>query len=190
MWWRILIAVVCAIVIVVGMVVGVFFASYPLRYKADIRSVSAQFNIEPCLIASVIHAESRFRANSISNKGAIGLMQLMPRTAKYMAVKLGMGENIIENLTEPAINIKIGTAYLAYLLERFDDERTAIMAYNAGEGNVRRWLANDDFAKTVTRIGEDGEVIKQRVLVTTPFRETNAYVARVMSSRRAYRFRF
>ena len=156
---------------------GIFFAVYPLRFKNDIRAAGTRFNIEPDLIASVIWAESSFRPNAISSKGAVGLMQVLPSTAVYISKKVGLPEGDLEN---PTHNILVGVAYLRYLLDRFGCVRTALIAYNAGEGNVARWLNDQNFS---------AEVNGKRVLVTTPYRETNAYVEKVLGTRRFYRWR-
>ena len=104
-------------------------------------------NIRPELVAAVVQAESRFKPTARSGAGAIGLMQLVPRTGRWMGAR---------DLTNPAQNIAAGAKYLKYLSERFNGNETKrIAAYNAGEGNVRRF----------------GGV--------PPFRETRNYVAKV-----------
>src|SRR5688500_2227677 len=104
-------------------------------------------NIRPELVAAVVQAESRFKPTARSGAGAIGLMQLVPRTGKWMGAK---------DLTNPAQNVAAGAKYLKYLNERFDGNETKVIAaYNAGEGNVKRF----------------GGV--------PPFRETRSYVKKV-----------
>ncbi len=109
-------------------------------------------DLPPELVAAVAHTESKFVPTARSNRGAVGLMQLVPRTGRW----LGAG-----NLTDPAQNIMAGAKYLRYLSDRFGgDNQKAIAAYNAGEGNVRRF----------------GGV--------PPFKETRNYVQRVSSFQR------
>ena len=104
-------------------------------------------NVRPELVAAVVQAESRFKPTARSGAGAVGLMQLVPRTGRWMGAR---------DLTNPAQNIAAGTKYLKYLHERFDGNETKmIAAYNAGEGNVKRF----------------GGV--------PPFKETRKYVAKV-----------
>jgi soluble lytic murein transglycosylase-like protein len=104
-------------------------------------------NLRPELVAAVVQAESRFKPTARSGSGAIGLMQLVPRTGRWMGAR---------DLTNPAQNIAAGAKYLKYLNERFDGNETKVIAaYNAGEGNVKRF----------------GGV--------PPFRETRSYVQRV-----------
>ncbi|HEV7240610.1 MAG TPA: transglycosylase SLT domain-containing protein [Thermoanaerobaculia bacterium] len=104
-------------------------------------------NVRPELVAAVVQAESRFMPTARSGAGAVGLMQLVPRTGRWMGAR---------DLTNPAQNVAAGAKYLKYLNERFDGNETKmIAAYNAGEGNVKRF----------------GGV--------PPFRETRNYVAKV-----------
>lgn len=97
-------------------------------------------NIRPELVAAVVQAESRFKPTARSGAGAIGLMQLVPRTGKWMGAK---------DLTNPAQNISAGAKYLAYLHDRFDGNETKVIAaYNAGEGNVQRFRGVPPFKET------------------------------------------
>lgn len=111
-------------------------------------------DLDPALVAAMVQQESRFIPTARSHAGAQGLMQLVPRTGRWMGAK---------NLMNPAENVKAGTKYLKYLNERFDgDERKVIAAYNAGEGNVKRF----------------GGV--------PPFKETRKYLTKVNSYRAEY----
>ncbi|HJQ38739.1 MAG TPA: lytic transglycosylase domain-containing protein [Thermoanaerobaculia bacterium] len=97
-------------------------------------------NIRPELIAAVVQAESKFKPSARSGAGAIGLMQLVPRTGRWMGAK---------DLHNPAQNISAGAKYLKYLNERFDGNETAVIAaYNAGEGNVKRFRGVPPFKET------------------------------------------
>jgi soluble lytic murein transglycosylase-like protein len=97
-------------------------------------------NIRPELIAAVVQAESRFKPTARSGAGAIGLMQLVPRTGRWMGAR---------DLTNPAQNIAAGAKYLKYLNERFDGNETKVIAaYNAGEGNVKRFNGVPPFKET------------------------------------------
>jgi soluble lytic murein transglycosylase-like protein len=97
-------------------------------------------NIAPELVAAVVHTESKFKPTARSNRGAMGLMQLVPATGKWMGAT---------NLMNPAQNISAGTKYLRYLSDRFDgDQQKIIAAYNAGEGNVRRFNGVPPFKET------------------------------------------
>lgn len=109
-------------------------------FGALIYSEAKKNNLDPTLVAAVVQTESNFRPTARSGVGASGLMQLMPRTGKWMGAK---------NLMNPADNVRAGTKYLKYLNERFDNDETKVLAaYNAGEGNVRRYGGVPPFKET------------------------------------------
>jgi soluble lytic murein transglycosylase len=148
----------------------------PLRHDDIIRQQAAEKGLDPALIAAVIYTESHFRDGQVSAAGAQGLMQLTPATARYIARKSGGTKFVVDDLGTPQVNIAYGAYYLRYLLRRYDgNEDFALAAYNAGEGNVDRWIAS---AKA-----------HDRALTTSaiPYAETRAYVRRVESAKRDYR---
>jgi soluble lytic murein transglycosylase len=114
---------------------------YPLRYEQVVRGHARNYRLNPALLAAVIYTESKFDANARSNAGAIGLMQLLPETAKGIAQRTGGARFVVSDLTNPEINVRYGAWYLRHLLDRYGDERTALAAYNAGQANVDRWRA-------------------------------------------------
>ena len=125
------------------------FFKKEIPFGSIIYSEAMKNDLPPELVAAVVHTESRFVPTARSQAGAIGLMQLVPRTGRWLGAR---------NLTDPAENITAGAKYLRYLTDRFGgNTQNAIAAYNAGEGNVRRF----------------GGV--------PPFRETRNYVQRVQS---------
>jgi peptidoglycan lytic transglycosylase len=145
----------------------------PLRHDDIIRQQAADKDLDPALIAGVIFAESHFR-DQTSHAGAKGLMQIMPATADHIAEKSGGTAFVQGDLASPQVNIAYGSWYLRYLLDRYDGRvMLALAAYNAGEGNVDRWLANAG--------GRDLEV------ADIPFPETRGYVAKVLAARGEYR---
>lgn len=106
-----------------------------LIYKEAVKN-----DIDPALVAAVVHQESQFKPTAKSPVGALGLMQLMPRTGKWMGAK---------NLLDPQQNVKAGVKYLKYLQERFGDDQTLILAaYNGGEGNVKKYGGVPPFRET------------------------------------------
>jgi hypothetical protein len=115
-------------------------------------------DIRPELIAAVVQAESRFKPTARSGAGAIGLMQLVPRTGRWMGAR---------DLTNPAQNIAAGAKYLKYLHGRFDGNETKVIAaYNAGEGNVKRFNGVPPFRETrsyLTKVRNYEEDFKNRV---------------------------
>jgi soluble lytic murein transglycosylase len=112
---------------------------YPLHYDAIVRGHARNYRLDPALLASVIYQESKFRANARSSSGAIGLMQLLPDTAKGIAVHTGGSQFRVSDLDDPEINVRYGSWYLRHLLDKYGDERTALAAYNAGQENVDTW---------------------------------------------------
>src|SRR5262245_52713398 len=127
----------------------------PLRHEDIIRQQAAEKGVPADLIAAVIYSESRFR-DQTSNAGARGLMQITPSTANVIE-KLSGGQTFkFDDLADPDINIRYGTFYLRYLIERYgDNEIAALAAYNAGPQNVDAWggsnLSLDDIRFPETR---------------------------------------
>lgn len=145
--------------------------AYKLQYGAEIKQYSRAFHVDPYLVAAVIHCESSNRHKAVSRAGAKGLMQIMPDTGFWIAEKLGEEDFKEDELFEPSVNIRFGCWYLKYLLDSFSGNmKTAAAAYNAGPGNVRKWLNDENYSMG----GELGSI---------PFRETAQYVERVQ---RAY----
>jgi len=114
---------------------------YPLRYDAIVRGHARNYRLDPALLAGVIYQESKFRANARSSSGAIGLMQLLPDTAKGIAIHTGGSRFRVSDLDDPEINVRYGSWYLRHLLDKYGDERDALAAYNAGQENVDTWRA-------------------------------------------------
>lgn len=164
-----------AATLVVAMTFVMYSFAYPLKYEYFILNSSAQFNVEPSLIASIINSESSFKKDSVSSKGAVGLMQIMPSTASMVAKQLKLSEY---DLFDEQTNIKIGTYYLSTLLSYFDDLNVAICAYNAGPTRVKSWLQNEQFST-------DG-----KTLVNIPYVETQKYLANVLKNIKFYQNRF
>jgi soluble lytic murein transglycosylase len=113
---------------------------YPLRYDAIVRGHARNYHLDPYLLAAVIYAESKFRADARSKSGAIGLMQLEPVTAEGIAIRTGGSAFRVSDLYDPEINVRYGAWYLRHLLDKYGDEQLALAAYNAGQSNVDRWL--------------------------------------------------
>ena len=139
---------------------------YPLHYTSIVRGHARNYKLDPALLAAVIEVESKFKPDAKSSSGAIGLMQLLPSTAQGIAVHTGGSNFHTVDLYNPEINVRYGAWYLRHLLDKYDDnERTALAAYNAGQDNVDRWMA-------------DGSGIG--------YAETRAYVDRVEKLKRIY----
>ena len=138
---------------------------YPLLYRADIRREAAANGLNGGLVAAVVWTESKYRPDARSGRGAVGLMQLMPATAAWCAERLGQPYSE-ELLLQPDYNIKLGSYYLKYLMDKFGDETLALAAYNAGEGNVAKWI--------------------EEKRDTIPFPETDEYIKRVRNAKNIY----
>jgi len=182
---RTLIAASAALAAVVVLVVAVVkgadrspSAGLPLGDVAVIREQAAAKHLDPSLIAAVIYAETKFEART-SSAGALGLMQILPETAHFIAHVSGGVRFTTSDLATPSINIAYGSWYLRYLLDHYrGDEMLAVAAYNAGFANVDEWVAKARAQNR--RVG----------LTDIPFPETQAYVQRVMWAQAEYRARY
>jgi soluble lytic murein transglycosylase len=147
----------------------------PLADQDIIREQAADKHLDPALIAAVIYAETKFNPRQ-SSAGAEGLMQILPQTAEFLAHRSGATTFTTRDLATPAVNIAYGSYYLRYLLDRYGGDTTlALAAYNGGETNVDRWVAEaraQGHALTISEI---------------PFPETRAYVTKVLRAQRDYR---
>jgi peptidoglycan lytic transglycosylase len=114
---------------------------YPLRYGEIVRGHARNYHLDPALLAAVIYQESKFKSNARSDQGAIGLMQLLPETAKGIATRTGGSKFRVADLYDPEINVRYGAWYLRHLIDKYGSERTALAAYNAGQANVDSWRA-------------------------------------------------
>jgi soluble lytic murein transglycosylase-like protein/TolA-binding protein len=144
---------------------------YPCGYPEAVQAAATAAGIDPLFLLAVIRTESAFIPDAVSPVGARGLMQIMPATGAATAREHGITDYREELLVEPEMNLRIGAAYLAGLLQRYQGDRArAAAAYNGGPHNVDRWLARlvgDTEPEFVCQIG---------------FRETRQYVQRVLFS--------
>ena len=138
---------------------------YPLEYEHIIRTHASNHDLDPALLAAVVYVESRFDPNAESEAGAIGLMQLLPDTAKGIALRTGGDDFVVADLRDPEINVRYGSWYLDHLRDRYGSTDWALAAYHAGPGNVDAWQ-------------QDGSGIA--------FPETRDYVRRVNEVERVY----
>lgn len=149
---------------------------YPLPYEALIYRYSLENDISPYLVAGVILAESKFDAKARSPKGATGLMQIMPETAKWIAEQINDEDFSVENLSDPQVNIRLGTWYLASLKREFSSNEVLMLAaYNGGRGNVKQWMNKYNWDM---EFGDTKQI---------PFRETREYVSKVFRNKERYR---
>jgi soluble lytic murein transglycosylase len=150
----------------------------PLADADIIRQQGAQKHLDPALIAAVIYAETKFEPRP-SAAGAQGLMQILPQTAEFLAHRSGATTFRVTDLATPQVNIAYGSYYLRYLLDEYGDSTVlALAAYNGGESNVNRWVAE---ARAHGRRLSAGQI---------PFAETRAYVLKVLRVQREYRSQY
>lgn len=148
---------------------------YPIKFKDLVFKYADFFDNDPYLILAIIYRESKFDPQAVSPKGAIGLMQIMPETATWIAEKLQIAGFQIDDLYDPETNIYFGNWYLANLTKEFQGNLIAILAaYNAGRGNVQRWIKDNHWSEEAYRIDQ------------IPFVETQKFVGNVLSLYQRY----
>ncbi len=144
---------------------------YPTTYQESVTVYAQQYAIPESLVFAVIHTESHFNPEAVSTADAKGLMQLTDNTCDWARTLLGETEG---DVFDPETNIRYGTKILSVLRGEFSEVETVLAAYNAGIGNVRKWLENPQYS-------DDG-----KTLHTIPFKETREYVVRVLKAQKRY----
>jgi len=143
-----------------------------------VRKIAQGYQLEPAHVYAVIRQESAFNKDARSPAGALGLMQLMPKTGRVTAKKHNIPLSSTSLLYEPDKNIMIGSAYLKQVMEEYDDNIVlASAAYNAGPHRVKRWLP------------EDEEKPAARWIAMVPFNETRDYIQRILAYMAIYDWR-
>ena len=168
-----LLSCVIAVILIIIFIFLFFEIKYHLKFQNEINEYAAKNNLEASFVAAIINTESGFDKDAKSPSGAEGLMQLMPKTAAFVAKKFNI--EFDNNLFDAQKNIEIGCRYLRYLFDKFKDKRTVLFAYNSGEGNVATWLKVDDFSSNGT------------TLLNCPYAETNEYVKKVIKAQKYYK---
>ncbi|MDD4312400.1 MAG: lytic transglycosylase domain-containing protein [Eubacteriales bacterium] len=148
---------------------------YPVAYTELIKQYADQYELDPYLVQSIMRCESSNNPNAVSKVGAIGLMQIMPNTGEWIGHKIDPElAYSLDLLQDPATSIEYGCWYLNYLSNRFDGNVMEIIAaYNAGHGNVEKWLDDPRFSQNGT-------------LTTIPFEDTARYYDNVMQAYENY----
>ena len=174
-WWWLLIGL--ALLGVAASRPAVWQVLFPLPHWRLVQGAAVRRGLDPWLVAALVETESRGDAAAVSDKGAVGLMQLMPSTAAWVARQQGRPAPPAARLLDPRENISLGTWYLAYLLRRYGgNSYLALAAYNAGEHNVDAWRAAGIWRGDVRDMGR------------IPFPETRRFVRRVQALRHLYRW--
>lgn len=173
---------ICMIVSFIGLKLIKTFV-YPIRYFDIIKEEAVNNNIDPYLILSIIKTESSFNADATSNKNAKGLMQMIDSTAEEVNNNINLSDDIEESnsyidIYDANTNIALGCNYFASLVKRYDGNYyLAICAYNAGLGNVDKWIADG----TISPKLDDYEN------TSIPFKETENYLKRVITTYKMYK---
>ena len=136
-------------------------ARYPLRYEHIVRGHADNYRLDPALVAAVIYQESKFRADARSDSGAVGLMQLLPETAKGIAARTGGSQFEVDDLYDPEINVRYGSWYLRHLIDKYGTEERALAAYNGGQGNLDRGVMYPETRHYVDRVLELREIYRK-----------------------------
>ncbi len=155
-------------------ILKVFFI---INYQAEIIKYSQIHQLSPSLVGAMIFVESGFNPKAVSHKGAMGLMQIMPRTGEWGATELGIEDFTLKELMDPEKNLMIGTWYLAYL-KRINDgnDYLALASYNAGHRNVSQWVREGVW---------NGDSVK---IEQIPFPETKKYLIKILFYKKIYHY--
>ncbi len=166
------IALIIAIIVAINLTIKVYF---PLKDYDIIRSYADANGLKYETVCAIINVESGFNPNAVSNKGASGYMQLMEQTANWGIETLGLQDKTYADIFEPELNIALGTWYFANLNRQFGSEDLAIISYNAGSGNVSKWLESNDFNEEET-------------INNIPFKETKNYYIKIKFNELVYKY--
>jgi soluble lytic murein transglycosylase len=151
-----------------------FSLRYLAPYREQFRTYAAENGLDEAWLFGLVRQESRFVADARSSAGAMGLMQLMPATAKWVAAKLGLKGYRQAIVTDLDVNISLGTYYLRHVLDTLDNQPVLASAgYNAGPGRARAWRSD---------AAMEGAIYSE----TIPFNETRDYVKKVMTNAAYY----
>ncbi len=166
------IAIVIAFIIAINLTIKTYF---PLKDYDIISSYADANGLKRETVCAIINVESGFNPNAVSNKGASGYMQLMEQTANWGIETLGIEDKTYDDIFEPELNIAIGTWYFSNLCRQFGSENLAIISYNAGSGNVTKWLKTYNFNEEET-------------LKNIPFKETKNYYFKIKINEFVYKY--
>jgi soluble lytic murein transglycosylase len=149
---------------------------YPLNNVATLQAAARREGIDPALVAAVIQVESKWDPGAVSHAGAVGLMQMEPATARFIATQKAPPPGDPANLGNSDVNINYGAWYLRYLIDRTGSVPAALVAYNAGERNLDRWRAEAAAAGHSFDVPRDVQ-----------YPETRAFVSNVLNDAAIYR---
>ncbi len=148
---------------------------FPLDHWALIERHAKARGLDPYLVAALVAQESSFDAKVVSSARAYGLMQILPSTGRRLARKAGVRRFTTSHLTQPEMNVRLGTLYFRNLIDQFGAHHYALASYNAGESRVVRWMA------------ERGRLPQDEFIDDIPFPETQNYVKKILGTAEDYR---
>ncbi len=147
---------------------------YPRKYSELVTQYAREYGLSENLVYAIIKCESNFKPDSVSHAGAIGLMQITPDTLQWAAMKEGVSSIDSKLLYLSDQNIKYGCCIYSLFFDEFSDMAVSLAAYNAGRGNVLKWLSDKECS-------DDGILLKN-----VPFPETDKYIKKVTAVKRIY----
>lgn len=150
-------------------------ALFPRPYWNDLKRFSTRNELDPYLVASLIRQESEFNPGAVSNKNAVGLMQLLPKTGRLVAKEEKLRHFRANQLLTPSVNLQLGTKYFRTMVNKFGSFEYALAAYNAGDDRVKDWLSAGNFRDP------------QEFVESIPFTETREYVQAILRNASVYR---
>jgi len=150
-------------------------ALFPKPYWIELKRFSENNALDPYLVASLIRQESEFNPNALSNKNAVGLMQLLPKVGKGVAKQEKLKHFNASQLFMPSINLQLGTRYFRSMVDKFGAFEYALAAYNAGSDRVEDWMGQGKYRDT------------EEFVESIPFTETREYVQAIMRNANVYR---
>ncbi len=179
---KVIISISIIVIIIIGSAFVMKYAynryiymSYPLKYEDEVKAASKKYSVDEELIYAIIKTESNFNPNAESSAGARGLMQITPETFEWIQLYYtDENDYTADDLYDYKVNIDYGTNILSILLDMYENEDTAICAYNAGMGRVDGWLEDPKYS-------DDGITLKE-----IPISETDAYLEKVQTNKNAY----
>lgn len=173
---KIIVAILITLILIAICNVKYFLKKiYKTEYSEYVEVYAKENGVDPLLIYAIIKAESNFDKDAVSNKGACGLMQLMDETAKEVAQNSIIEYETGKTLYNPEQNIALGIVYFKDLQDYFKNDGLALAAYNAGIGNVDKWIKQGI-------IKEDGSDLEN-----IPYKETNMYVRKILRDYKIYK---
>ncbi len=172
---KLIIFIIIIVLVLLLLKIQILPKIYPKGYMEQVEKYAQENKLDPLLVYSIIKAESNFESTAKSSSHAIGLMQIMLETAQEIGNKMNLEKITEEKLLEPETNIQIGTKYFKTLVEKYKNEKLAIIAYNAGMGNLDNWIAQGI-------IDKEGKNIDN-----IPFPETKNYVKKILQNYKIYK---